>query len=133
MLRGIEAEMSLNVVPLITLTSRDIMTSFLNIILFTPLGFGIPLITHLRMKKVFTIGAIFSIIVELLQLLTGYLAKTTFRIADINDVIFNTVGVVIGYGLFIGFVRLFRLITYKRKVSANPILRYLCERPQVDK
>jgi glycopeptide antibiotics resistance protein len=39
------------------------------------------------------------------------MAETTFRIADINDVIFNTVGIAIGYVLFLGFVRVYRRIS----------------------
>jgi glycopeptide antibiotics resistance protein len=85
------------------------------------------------MKKIVVIGALFSISIELLQLITGFMAKITFRIADINDVIFNTVGVAVGYILFIGFVRIYRHISHNWKISANPLLRYIAERPQIDK
>jgi glycopeptide antibiotics resistance protein len=85
------------------------------------------------MKKIVVMGALFSIVIELLQLITGFIAKMTFRIADINDVIFNTVGVAIGYILFVGFVRIYRHISHNWEVSANPILRYIAERPQIDK
>ena len=85
------------------------------------------------MKKIVVIGALFSIVIEFLQLITGFMAKITFRIADINDVIFNTVGVAIGYILFVGFVRIYRHISHNREISANPILRYIAERPQINK
>ena len=78
-------------------------------------------------------GALFSIVIEFLQFLTGFMAKITFRIADINDVIFNTLGVVIGYILFVGFVRIYRQMSHNWEISANPILRYIAERPQIDK
>jgi glycopeptide antibiotics resistance protein len=42
------------------------------------------------MKKIAVIGALFGIVIEFLQLITGFIARITFRIADINDVIFNT-------------------------------------------
>lgn len=54
------------------------------------------------MKGVLLVGALFSIGIELLQLLTGLLASMTFRIADINDLLFNTLGAGIGYLLFLG-------------------------------
>jgi|GEM_PF-526093 glycopeptide antibiotics resistance protein len=133
MLNGVAAAKSLNLIPLITLTLKDARTSFLNILLFMPFGFGLPFITNFRMKKAVITGTLFSITIELLQLITGLAAKMTFRIADINDVIFNTVGVVIGYMLFVGFVRMYRHITHSWKISTNPILRYIAERPQVDK
>ncbi len=133
MLNGIAAGKILNLIPLITLTLKDVRTSLLNILLFIPFGFGLPFITNLRFKKIVVIGMLFSIAIELTQLATGLMAKMTFRIADINDVIFNTFGVAIGYMLFVGFVRMYRHISRNWKISANPILRHIAERPQVDK
>jgi glycopeptide antibiotics resistance protein len=132
-LNGQTVEKSINLIPLITLTPQDLETSLLNILLLIPFGFGLPFITNFRMKKIVIIGALFSVVIEFLQLITGFIAKITFRIADINDVIFNTVGVIIGYILFIGFVRIYRRTSHNWKISANPILRYIAERPQVDK
>ena len=133
MLRGRPAGKSLNLIPLITLTPADLRTSFLNILMMIPFGFGLPFITHFRAKKVIVIGALFSIGIEFLQFITGYVAKMTFRVADIDDVIINTVGVAVGYILFVGFVRTYRRISRNEKMSANPILRYIAERPQVEK
>ncbi len=133
MLKGQTVEKSINLIPLITLTPQDLETSLLNILLLMPFGFGLPFITNFRMKKIVVIGALFSITIELLQLLTGYMAKITFRVADINDVIFNTVGVAIGYILFVGFMRIYRHMSRNWKISANPILRYIDERPQMDR
>jgi glycopeptide antibiotics resistance protein len=133
MLRGVTAGKSLNLFPLITLTLEDVITSLLNILLMMPFGFGLPFITNFRMKKVVIAGLLLSIIIELLQLVTGFMANTTFRVADINDLIFNTVGVAIGYMLFVTFVRVSRHIFRNWKISENPILRYIADRPQVDK
>lgn len=130
MLRGASAGKSLNLFPLVTLTLDDVQTSLLNILLFIPFGFGLPFITNLRVKRIVVIGALFSIVIELLQLITGLLGKLTFRIADINDVIFNTVGVVIGYLLFIAFVRICRNVSRSGKVSQNPLLRFITDRPR---
>jgi len=132
-LNGQTAGEEMNLLPLITLTSQDLKTSLLNILLLIPFGFGLPFITNCHMKKVVVMGALFSIVIEFLQLITGYVAKMTFRIADVNDVIFNTVGAAIGYILFVGFVRIYRHISHNWDMAANPILRYIAERPQVDK
>ena len=131
-LNGQTVGKSMNLIPLIMLTTQDLQTSLLNILLLIPFGFGLPFITNFRMKKTVVIGALFSIVIEFLQLITGFMAKITFRIADINDVIFNTVGVVIGYILFVGFVRIFRHRSYNWEISANTIVRYIAERPQID-
>jgi len=131
-LNGQTVGKEMNLIPFITLTPQDLKTSLLNILLLMPFGFGLPFITNFRMKKIVIIGALFSIVIEFLQLITGYVAKITFRIADINDVIFNTVGVAIGYILFVGFVRIYLHISHNWETSANPILRYIAERPQID-
>ncbi len=111
MLNGQEAGQTINLVPLISLTSSDIQTSLLNILLFVPFGFLLPFVTKINMARVVVIGALLSISIELAQLLTGLLAKTTFRVADINDLLFNTTGAAIGYGLFVLFVRTHRHIS----------------------
>jgi glycopeptide antibiotics resistance protein len=132
-LNGQTAGGEMNLIPLITLTPQDLKTSLLNILLLTPFGFGLPFITNYRMKVIVVTGALFSIVIEFLQLVTGWMAKITFRVADVNDVIFNTVGVAIGYILFVGFVRIYRRVSHHWGMSTNPILRYIAERPQIDK
>ena len=131
-LQGQAAGESWNLIPLATLTPGHAKTSLLNILLLIPFGFGLPFITNLRMKKVVVVGVLFSISIELLQLITGLIAQIAFRIADINDVIFNTVGVAIGWLLFVGFVRMYRHVMRNWKTSTNPIVRYIAERPQID-
>jgi len=129
-LRGTETGKSLNLIPLVTLSTQDVQTSLLNVLLFVPLGFGLPFITELRMKSIVVIGLLFSAAIELLQLATGLIASVAFRIADVNDVIFNTMGAAIGYILFLGFVRGYRRLTRDWKISRGSISRYIAERPQ---
>lgn len=123
---------SINLIPLITLTPADLKTSLLNILLLIPFGFGLPFITPFRMKQVVLLGFLLSITIELLQLITGLMAGVTFRVTDINDVIFNTLGAAIGYFLFLGFMRLYRGVYHQGETSTNPILRYIAERPQAE-
>jgi glycopeptide antibiotics resistance protein len=131
-LKGLPAGGSLNLIPLATLTAADLKTSLLNILLFVPFGFGLPFISNLRMKGVVAFGVLFSLRIETLQLVTGLIGGITFRVADINDVIFNSVGAVIGYLLFMAFVHAFRRATHHPKVGAHPLARYLAERLRVD-
>jgi glycopeptide antibiotics resistance protein len=130
-LNGQAAADSLNLVPLITLTPADVTTSFLNILMLVPFGFGLPFITDLRMKPVVLAGALFSIVIELMQLSTGILANATFRVADINDVIFNTTGVAIGYIMFAGFTRIYRHASRDWGIRTHPLSRHITERPQI--
>ena len=118
MLKGVETGRAVNLIPLATLTIKDVKTTLLNILMMMPFGFGLPFITDFRFKKVIVAGLFLSITIEFLQFITGFISGMTFRIADINDVIFNTVGVVIGYILFIVFIHIYRHV-------------YIDERPQV--
>jgi glycopeptide antibiotics resistance protein len=133
MLNGQTAGQNINLIPLIALGPQDLKTSLLNILLLVPFGFGLPFVTDFRLRQIVVAGALFSISIELLQLITGIAAKTTFRIADVNDVIFNTAGAAIGYLLFVGFMRVYRRLSREREMTANPIMRYIAERPQIDR
>jgi glycopeptide antibiotics resistance protein len=132
MLNGIPAGRTANLIPLATLAPRDATTSLFNVLMMVPFGFGLPFITNLRLKRVVIAALLFSLTVESLQLITGFAANTTFRIADVNDVIFNTVGAAIGYALFRVFVRILRGALRDRSVKESPILRYVDQRPQVN-
>ena len=131
-LTGETAEESLNLIPLVTLTPEDLETSLLNVLLLIPFGFGLPFVTRLRLKQTVLLGALFSTVIELLQLVTGILGGVTFRVADANDVLFNTLGAAAGYVLFVGFGRAFRRLSHDWETSANPLVRHIAQRPQLD-
>jgi glycopeptide antibiotics resistance protein len=130
MLNGFKDGTNVNLIPLATLTLEDLKTSLLNILMMLPFGFGLPFITDFRFKKVVAGGLLFSIAIEASQLITGFMADTTFRVADINDLIFNTVGVALGYALFVAFAHGYRRVLPHAQASPNPIVRYIALRPQ---
>ena len=61
-----------------------------------PFGFGLPFLSSSRFGRTVLAGALLSLAIEVLQFVTGQLASTTFRVADINDVIWNTIGTILG-------------------------------------
>jgi len=67
-----------------------------NILLFVPLGLFIPLLfkTENKLYKIAWYGFVFSLLIEVLQLLTPT------NITDVDDLIFNTLGAIIGYFLY---------------------------------
>lgn len=67
-----------------------------NVLMFSPLGLCLPLFWQRfqRWWKLLFIGAAFSSGIETAQLFVG-------RSVDIDDVILNTAGVVLGYGVFV--------------------------------
>ena len=68
--------------------------TLLNILLFVPLGFLLPAIweEYDSLKKVLLIGLGLSFMIEILQIFT-------FRLTDIDDLITNTAGAILGYCL----------------------------------
>lgn len=79
-----------------------IYNCFGNILCFLPIGFLLPLVFSKKQTflRVVGVGMLFSVIIETLQffLETG--------VSDIDDVFFNTCGVIAGYLLFKAFKRM---------------------------
>lgn len=95
-------------INLIPFQSDGIMTYVLNIIMFLPLGFLIPLIwkQYRNSLKILLIGFGFSLSIEICQLFNR-------RNTDIDDLIMNTLGAVAGYFIWKLTKRLFRNINQK--------------------
>lgn len=74
----------------------------LNILLFIPLGIFLPLYTNKldKIYKVVPIGFIITLIIEIMQYKTG------FGIFEIADLLNNTIGVLIGYGLYKSYINI---------------------------
>ena len=80
------------------------LSMILNIIMFMPLGFLLPLLweDYKVPAKTAMTGLCFSAGIELCQLCNR-------RVSDIDDLLMNTLGTVIGWGIWICFSRIFRL------------------------
>lgn len=81
-----------------------------NVLLFMPLGFLLPVISD-RFKR-FTNCLICILCVsactELIQLLINLITGVQNRVTDIDDVILNTAGGLIGYVIYLFFNRIFQ-------------------------
>lgn len=73
-----------------------------NILLFMPLGFLLPILYEKfnSFKKILLLGFFGSLCVELTQLLIGSIFPLTLKIADIDDLILNTLGCILGYLIY---------------------------------
>ena len=109
---NINAE-QLNFIPFSD-TNIDIIAYLLNIILFIPLGFLLSYIwsNFNNIKYIFISGVSFSLLIEISQLLNN-------RRTDIDDLLLNTLGTILGYIMF----RLFSHIT-KRIDKPMSIYKY---------
>ena len=86
---------SLNLIPIITI---DIKTFLLNILMLIPFGMYLPIInTKLNsLKKAAQYGLLLSLSFEIIQLLIRVTLGSS-RSSDINDLIANVLGSVLGY------------------------------------
>jgi len=87
-------DLSLTLTPFLPMIA-DFKNTILNIILFIPLGIMLPLLwkKYNTLRATLLFGFSMSLAIELLQILT-------YRATDINDLIANTVGAVLGYFVF---------------------------------
>lgn len=71
--------------------------SFGNILCFIPLGLLTPIVFYKKQSffKILISGMLFSLMIETLQflLVTG--------VSDIDDIFFNTIGLLVGYSIFL--------------------------------
>jgi len=92
----------INIIPMVHLFDYAIFREFLinligNITMFIPIGIIWPIVfkelnTH---KRVIAAGVGFSLCIEILQL------PFAVRVSDIDDLIMNSVGFLVGYGLYL--------------------------------
>lgn len=108
----------INLIPFLDIFS-DYKQYLANVILFVPLGFFFPLSWKENKSLLRTIlfGLSLSLTIEFLQIFT------LSSITDINDLMTNTLGTLIGYGLFRilnhfapNFVQLFQLKTESQSI-----------------
>jgi glycopeptide antibiotics resistance protein len=92
------------------LTASGLKFLFYNILLTMPYGFVINFLTGMNAKKIVRISICLGLGLEMAQLLLSLALRYPYRVVDINDAIFNAFGVLLGYGLFKLFARLYMLV-----------------------
>ena len=100
-INGLIINIEFNWVPFVDIVNSPveyIKNTVLNILLFVPLGFLLPTVwnEYRSSKKTLITGLGISLIIEILQIFT-------FRLTDVDDLITNTVGTILGYYLYSRF------------------------------
>lgn len=97
----IRFDTNINLVPFRHLFSY-LWNNLLNVLLFLPLGFFLPVLfrRYGKFRRTLLFGFTASLLIELLQLFT-------FRATDVNDLMTNTLGTVIGWAVGKLFLLLF--------------------------
>ena len=83
---------TLNLIPLQDFSASNIAGMILNAVMFAPLGFLLPAYfeRYRRWGRTLAAGFLTSLAVELIQLFT-------FRATDVDDLIMNTLGTLVGF------------------------------------
>jgi glycopeptide antibiotics resistance protein len=73
-----------------------------NVVVFVPFGLLVPLIWPrlARWPRMILAAVLFSLAIEGSQLLLSLLVGTWYRMSDIDDVLLNVPGVLLGFGLY---------------------------------
>lgn len=104
------------VIDIINSPTEYIKNTVLNIILFVPLGFLLPAIwsKYRPFKITFFIGLGLTFIIEILQIFS-------YRLTDVDDLLTNTAGTIIGYYLSRMFAEKLRLKLPNSNEKYEPI------------
>lgn len=89
------ANPTFNLIPIIDIVNSPldyIRNTVLNIVLFVPLGFLLPTVwkEYRSLRTTALVGLMLSVLIEVLQIFT-------FRLTDVDDLITNTAGAVLGF------------------------------------
>lgn len=107
----------------IPFSSEGMMTYILNIIMFMPLGFLLPLIwkNMRKLKPVVVTSLVYSFSIEICQLFNR-------RNTDVDDLLMNVIGAIIGFYIYKFFVKLIKRKNKEEKdfsLSKNEPIMYL--------
>ena len=109
------------------LGERELLFLFYNIILTLPFGFGINFLTSMSFKKMVRVSIFLGLGLEVAQFLISLVLGYSYRVVDINDSIFNACGVLLGYGLFKLFARIYLLVIKPEPSNKGGLRHYLNE------
>jgi glycopeptide antibiotics resistance protein len=106
------------------LLSRAVL---LNVLLTIPFGFGISYIMKTNWKRIILLGLLVGVVIESLQFAVLIINMFHLRSVTIDDVIFNFIGVIVGYGLFLIFSYVYIKVVHKLNIELNSISKYVYE------
>ncbi|GAB4452288.1 MAG: hypothetical protein OHK0041_15580 [Anaerolineales bacterium] len=96
-----------------------------NILLTIPFGFGVNFIARIKPRHILGLAAGVGAALELIQLAVSLTFRTSFRVVDINDMILNALGVLIGYGVFRIFGWAYMRLLQRLQLQPRHIFAYL--------
>ncbi|MBA3872964.1 MAG: VanZ family protein [Anaerolineae bacterium] len=103
----------------------SLTTLLLNVLLTMPFGFGISFLTHIRARNFLWLALALGFGIEATQFLIGILLGYLDRYVDINDVLMNALGVLVGYVLFRVFAWIYVWVTRRTGIKLWGLAAYI--------
>jgi glycopeptide antibiotics resistance protein len=98
-----------------------------NAVLTIPFGFGVNFIASIKAKYSVWLAAAVGLGLEMGQLALCVAARHAYRVIDINDLLMNALGVLIGYGLFCIFAGLYVWAAQRLRLGPAGLVGYIYE------
>lgn len=121
--------LDINLIPFyfgpFTTLSNALPGMILNIILTIPFGFGLNFIMQVRSKNFIWLAPAVGFGIEITQLIISLILRYPYRVVDINDVLMNTLGVLVGYAIFRLFSWLYLLATKHFHIKHEGLSAYI--------
>lgn len=100
---------------------------FGNILLTAPFGFGIPFLAPFKPKNFPWLAVGVGLAIETAQLGFSLLIGGIYRSVDINDVLLNATGALLGYALFRGFAWFYVAVSNRIEIKQSGLFAYVYE------
>ncbi len=110
--------------PFGTLES-SLRTLILNIIVTIPFGFGINFLIQTKPKNILWMALVVGLGTEIIQLIISLILGYPYRYIDINDVLMNGLGVLVGYAIFRIFAWLYLFATQRFGIEHEGLTAYI--------
>jgi len=96
-----------------------------NILMTVPFGFGISFIMRLKPRDLPWLAVALGLTIETAQFALDLVMGGGYRTVDVNDVLFNAMGVLLGYGMFRVFAWLYLATTRHFGITPKGLLAYI--------
>ena len=98
--------------PIMSFSGSNLLFKIGNLLLLAPLGVLLPVLSHRfrRLGSVVFLGLALSMTIELTQLLGSTVLGYGYRVFQVEDIMLNTLGIVLGWAVWRGY----------RQLSSNP-------------
>lgn len=88
-----------------------------NILLTVPFGLGLPFLRPVNARNLLLLAPVAGLAIEIAQLMVSVIIGSAYRGVDINDVLLNAIGAILGYSIYRLFAWLYRAVIRQFKLN----------------